>query len=119
MQQIQVEMISTQTRKARRASTGDAISSDFIGLHFGDQEDTLALTGNHVPEKLLGAAIPVVSRGIDQRHAELNAGAYRLCFERWRVSSLPQMPGALAERGDGGAVWKPHGTPRGLRYRGH
>src|ERR1700735_740976 len=115
MQQIQIEMVGAKTREARRASTGDAISGDLIGLHFGDQEYAIALTGDHVPDKFLGAAVSVVSRGIDQCHAERNSGTDRLFFDRWRVSALPQMPGALAERGDDAAIWKPHATPWGLR----
>src|SRR5271170_202291 len=101
-------MLGAETNEARRAGTRDAISRDFIGLHLGDQKYTIALTGDHVPDEFLGAAISVISRGIDQRHAERNAAAYRLLLERWRVPSLPQMPRALAERGDDGTVWKPH-----------
>jgi hypothetical protein len=41
-----------------------------IALHLGDQEYALALTGKHVTKELLGAAVAVVSRRIEQGHAE-------------------------------------------------
>jgi len=34
----------------RLASTRDAVSGHLIGLHLGDQEYTVALTGNHVTD---------------------------------------------------------------------
>ena len=61
MQQIEIEMVGAETSEARLASTGDAISRHLIGLHLGDQEYTVALTGNHVTNELLGAAISVIS----------------------------------------------------------
>jgi len=117
MQQIEIEMVGAETSEARRAGTGDAISRHFIGLHLGDQEYTVALTGNGVTDELLGAAISVISRRIDQRQAERSAGVHRFFFNSWRMPSLSQMPGALSERRDGGAVWKPYGTSCGLRCR--
>src|ERR1700747_2003019 len=99
-------MVGVQTSEARLASARDAISRHFIGLHLGDQEYTVALTGNRVTDELLGAAIAVISRRIDQRQASRNAGVHRLFFNSRGMPSLSEMPGALTERRDGGAVWK-------------
>ena len=71
---------------------------DFIALHLGDQEDTVALALEHVSKELLGAAVAVVSRGVDQRHAERDARAQRLFLDIRRMSSLAQMPATLPER---------------------
>src|ERR1035441_5243285 len=82
MQQIEIQMLAAETSEARRASTRDAIAGHLIALHLGDQEYAVALTGNHVTNELLGAAVAVVSRRIDQRHAERNACAQRLFLDR-------------------------------------
>src|SRR3981081_1820702 len=121
MQQIEIEMVGAETSQARLASPRDAIARHFTrhfpGLHLGHQEYALALTGNHVTNELLGAAVAVVSRRIDQGHAERNACAQRLFLDSWRMPSLTEVPAALAERRDGGAVWKLYGTRGRLRRR--
>src|ERR1700733_1180413 len=110
-------MVAAQTSEARRASTRDAIAGHLIALDLGDQEYALALTGNHLTDELLGAAVAVVSRRIDQRHAERNAGAQRLFLDSWRMPSLTEVPAALTERRHGSAVWKLYGTRSRVRRR--
>ena len=61
MQQIEIHILAADTSEARRACTCDAIARHLIGLHLGDQEYAIALTGNHVTNDLLGAAVAVVS----------------------------------------------------------
>src|ERR1700682_4955720 len=117
MQQIEIKILAAETSEARRASTRDAIARHFIALHLGDQEYGIALTGNDVTKELLGAAVAVVSRRIDQCHAERNACAQRLFLDSWRMSSLTEMPAALTERRDGSAVWKLDGTGTRCRLR--
>jgi len=117
MQQIEIKILSAETSEARRASTRDAIARHLIALHLGDQEYAVALTGNHVTNELLGAAVAVISRRVDQRHGERNACAQRLFFNSWRMSSLTEMPAALTERRDGSAVWKLYGTGTRCRLR--
>ena len=107
-------MVSAKASEARLASAGHAVSSHFMRLYFGDQEDTVALTGNHVTQKLLRAATPVISRRIDQRHAERHACSHSLFFDSFRMFSLSQMPRALTDRADNSSVWKFYGPPRGL-----
>src|SRR5262249_38998722 len=69
-----------------------------------------ALIDNRTTDELLREAVAVISRRVDQRHAERDAGAYRFFFDRLRMLSLREMPGALAERWNSGTVWKPYGT---------
>src|ERR1700756_443249 len=106
MQQIEIQMLAAEPSETRRASTRDAIARHLIALHLGDQEYAVALTGNHVTEESLGAAVAVVSRRIEQRHAERNPGAQRLFLDRRRMPSLTEVCAALTERRDGRAVWK-------------
>src|SRR3984885_8978499 len=110
-------MVAAQTSEARRASTRDAIAGHLIALDLGDQEYALALTGNHLTDELLGAAVAVISRRIDQRHAERNACAQRLFLDSWRMPCLTEVPAALTERRDGSAVRKLDGTHSRLRRR--
>jgi hypothetical protein len=84
MQQIEIEMVGAQTRKTPLASTRDAIRAigkHGIGLHLGNQKYAVALAGHHVTNELLGAAVAIISRRIDQGHAERNAGAQRLFLD--------------------------------------
>src|ERR1700680_1589956 len=117
MQQIEIQMFAAEPSESRRASTRDAIARHLIALHLGDEEYAVALTGNHVTNELLGAAVAVVSRRIDQRHAERNACAQRLFLDNWRMPCLTEVPAALTERRDGRAVWKLYFTRNRLRRR--
>src|ERR1700733_4967588 len=117
MQQIEIQIFGAEPSEARRASTRDAIARYLIALHLGDEEYTVALTGNHATNELLGAAVAVVSRSIDQCHAERNAGAQRLLLDSRRMPSLTQVPTALTERRDGHAVRKLYGARARLRRR--
>src|SRR5205085_1078552 len=101
VQQIEIDRVGAETPKARLTSTRDTISGDLVGLHFGDQEDSLPLAGDYVLEELFGAAVAVISGCIDQRHAQRNACAECLLLDSLRMSSLAEMPAALAERRDG------------------
>src|ERR1039457_422601 len=117
MQQIEIQMFTAEPREARRASTRDAIARHLIALHLRDQEHAVALTGNHVTNELLGAAIAVVSRRIDQRHAERNACAQRLFLDSCRMPSLTEVPATLTEGRDGSAVRKLYGARSRIRRR--
>jgi hypothetical protein len=57
VQQIEVEMISTQTAEARLASARDTVSCYVVRRHFGDEEYTIALTGNDTPDQFLPPAV--------------------------------------------------------------
>jgi hypothetical protein len=104
MQQVEIEMISAETGEARLASARDAVSRHVIGQHLGDQEYAVALIGNHVADQFLGAAVAVHLSRVDQRHPERKACAQRFLLNSFRVSSLREMPRALTERRDDGAI---------------
>src|SRR5450631_4013872 len=97
-------MISAETGEARLASLLNAVSCHVIGQHLGDQKHTVALTGNHVADQFLGAAVAVRLRRVDQRHPERKARTQRFFLDSFRMSSLREMPRALTERRDDGAV---------------
>ena len=96
VQQIEIEIIGPETR--RLASHARAMPSPVtsIGLHFGDEEYSVTLTGNHMAYQFLRAAVSVISRRVDQRHAERNA-----CAQRLFLKQLPDVcPGRDARSPD-------------------
>src|SRR5262249_39967919 len=96
MQQIQIEVVSTETSEASVTSMRHAISSHLIGFHLGDHEGTVPLTGNHAFNQFLRSALTIIYRCVNQRHAERKARLQRLFFFGCRMSPLPEMPRALA-----------------------
>src|SRR5262245_41500574 len=114
MQQIEIEMVSPEAFEACLASSRDAVSRHMIGRDLGDQKNAVALAGNRATDKSLGA---VNFRGVDYRHPEGNAGAYRFFFGRLRTFSLSQTCGALAQGRDDSAVAKLDRSPCRCRGR--
>jgi hypothetical protein len=106
VQQIQIEIVSTETGEASVTSMRHGISSHLIGFHLGDHEGTVTLTGNHAFNQFLRTALTVISRCVNQCHAERKARSQRLFFFGCRMSSLPEMPKTLTNRRDDGAVMK-------------
>src|SRR5215831_149554 len=103
VQKVEIEMIYSETGKARLARARDAVSRHVSLPDFGDQENTISLTGNRTADKFLG---PVQLRRVDQRHPEGKACAQRFFFSGLRVSPLSKTPRPLTESRDDGAIAK-------------
>jgi hypothetical protein len=73
MQQIEIEIVSTETSKASVTSARHVISSHLIGFDLGDHEGSVTLSGNHAFNQFLRTAVTVISRCVDQRHAKRKA----------------------------------------------
>src|SRR4029077_15135243 len=97
-----------ETTEASLASTRHAVSRHFVGLHFGNKECSVTLTGNRVAYQFLGATVTVIPRRVDQRHTERNACAQRFFLSRFRMPSLAQTSRTLTDRRDNGAVPQLH-----------
>src|SRR5262245_12427953 len=67
VQQIEIEMVSTEAFEACLASTRDPVSRHVVGRHLGNQENAITLTSDCATNEFLGA---VNFRGVDQRHSE-------------------------------------------------
>jgi hypothetical protein len=104
-------MISAETGEARLASARDTVSRHVTGPHLGDEEYAVALTGNHVANQFLGAAVAVHLRRVYQRHPERKACTQRFFLNSFRMSSLRELRRALTERRDDGAVVELYRTP--------
>ena len=94
-------MIRAETGKARLARARDAVSRQMSPPDLGDQEDTIALTGNRTADEVLRA---VDLRRVDQRHPERQACAQRFFFGGLRMSSLSKARRPLAECRDDRAI---------------
>ena len=80
--------------------------------HFGNQEYLFTPTRNDATNQLLRIAVSINLRRINQSHAQRDAFAQRVFFDRCGVSSLTQTRRALTERWDDGSVVKSHCSPR-------
>src|SRR5258708_5119739 len=118
MQHIEIDIIGAETPDASLERTREKTFDDLVCLHLGDDKHTVALTGNRAAKQFLGsAAFAVISRRVDDRHAERDAGAQRLFLNGQGMAALGERPGALTERGDDRATGKFYGTGFGLRFR--
>ena len=86
------------------------------GEDFGDEGDVLAEGGDGLADESLGAAVAVHFRGVDEGEAELDAAAEGGNFCGAGGGRVAEVPGALADAGDG-AVGDAERGP-GLRLGG-
>src|SRR6516162_7046390 len=64
VQEIEIEMVSPETGKARLTSARDTISACMRRPYLGDYEYAIALTGNHVADQFLSAHVAIYLRRI-------------------------------------------------------
>src|SRR5262249_24350516 len=65
VQQIEIEIISTETSKAPLARACDAVFRCMTGQYLGDQKYAIALTSDHAADEFLGAAVTVHFSRVD------------------------------------------------------
>jgi hypothetical protein len=80
------------------------------GPRLGHQEYAIALASDRAADEFLGMAVAVYFRSVDDRHAKRNAGAQRFFLGGWWTPSFAEMPGALTQRWDSGAISEPDGS---------
>jgi hypothetical protein len=69
-----------------------------FGKDLADKEQLIAASGDRFADKHLGSAVRVHLRGVDQRHAEIDAEAERRNFLLSTPHVFSHAPRALAER---------------------
>jgi len=72
MQQIQVNDLDAKTLEAALACFWQFRARRVVRIHFGDNENAVALTLNRIGHDLFRAAFAVHLGGIDQSHAEID-----------------------------------------------
>src|SRR5215472_8043633 len=107
VREVKIEVFSPETAKARLASAHNGISGRHV-IHFGDQEYAVALAGNRAADQFLGAAVAVPLRRVNQRHTEGKPCAQPFFLKSRRMSPLAEMPRALTDCRNDGAVAKFH-----------
>lgn len=60
MQQIEVDKVGAQPAEAPLAHTLDSNSGRVPGLHFGDQKNALAQSGDRATKEFLGMAVAII-----------------------------------------------------------
>ena len=114
MQQIEIEMISTEPGKASLTSTNHGVSGGVARFHLRYYEGAVTLAGNHALDQFFGTAFTVIPRCVNKLHPERKARAQRFFFVGCRTSSPTNIRRALTDRRDNGAVAKLDG-PRCAR----
>jgi hypothetical protein len=97
------EIVSAETTKASFASARHRVARDFVFLNFGNQARAIPLTSKRLAYQLLRAAVTVISRGVDQDHAERTCGQ-RFLLQLRRMPALAEMPGILTDCRHNGAI---------------
>lgn len=113
MREVKIEVFSPETGEARLASARDGISCRHV-VHFRDKEYAVALTGDRAADQFLGAAVAVPLRRVNQRHTERKACAQRFFLNSCRMSALAEMPRALSQRRNNGAIRELYGAPSSI-----
>jgi len=116
VQEIQVELVGGEAREALRARVVRALASRTAGPHLPDEEHLAAPPGDRLPDEPLALPVRVELGGVDECHAEIDAGAQRLDLDLPRMAALGEVPRAHAEGGDRLAARKVDG---GHREHGH
>src|SRR5262249_13727463 len=73
MQEIEIDAVDLEPVEARLASGDGASAGGVLRQHLADDEDLLAAALDGFGHDLLGTAIAIHLRGVDQRHAEVEA----------------------------------------------
>ena len=117
VQQVEVEPVGPSRSRLRSQAALVPRARRVLGQDLADQEDLVPAPRDRLGDHALGAARAVHLGGVDQGHAEVEAEAERSCFRRRLPPALAHVPGALAERRDGGAVGERAGLIRPRRQR--
>src|SRR6476469_54370 len=96
MQEVAIQPIGPQPLQRSLACRDRPSARGILRHHLRDEKDTVAAPGNRFADDVLG--LPVILRGIDVSHAELNAVAQR--GDRRRAICAVYVPSALADDAD-------------------
>jgi hypothetical protein len=98
VQQIEIEAVRSETPQAVLARSDRTRLCRIFGKDLADKEQFVAASGDRFADKHLGSAVRVHLRGVDQRHAEIDAEAERRNFLLSTPRVFSHAPRALAER---------------------
>jgi len=100
MQQVKVDHIHLEPHEAALAGDDGAAPRGIVRQHLADQEHRVAAPLDRLADQLLGAAVRIHLRRIDQGHAEIDAEAQCRDFVRAPAEIFGHVPSALPENRD-------------------
>jgi len=106
VQQVEIDAVGFEPLQAALAGLDRAATRGVLRQHLADEENLVAPVHDRRADELLGTAVAVHFRGVDQVHAEIEAEAQRRNFLAAPPAIFAHAPGALPERWHGLAARK-------------
>src|SRR3954468_16648560 len=105
MQEIEVQIIGAEPLQTRGAGSERQVSSRVTRQHLTHEKYVLATLCDRLADELLGRAVAIHLRCIDEGHAEIETKTNRGDLVVALARALTHAPGAQAKRGQGLARW--------------
>src|SRR3954471_18787784 len=105
MQEIEVQIIGAEPLQTRGAGSERLLSSRMTRQHLTHEKNVLATLCDRLADELLGRAVAVHLRCIDDGHAEVETETNRGDLVVAPARALTHAPGAQTKRGHGHARW--------------
>ena len=96
MQQVQVDMLTTQAFQAALTGRLDPIQAGVVWIHLADQEHLVSAPGDGLPHHLLCAALAIHLGGVDQAQSQIQALTQRGDLTRAQAFVLAHTPSPQA-----------------------
>jgi len=97
VQEVEVYMIGAEALQARFAGGDRAAAARVVGQHLADEVHRVALSSDRLADHGFGTAIGIHFRRIDERHAEIDAGAQTVRLFGHRGIAFAHVPGSEPE----------------------
>lgn len=98
VQQIEIDAIGAQPFETALARLDRACQAGIPGIDLADDENLVAPAPDRLADDLFCATVAVHFGGVDQRHAEIDAGPQAFDLRFGMAGILAHRPGSLAER---------------------
>ena len=100
VQEVEVEVVRVQPLQARHAGGERPVERRVLGEDLADEEDVVAAPGDRPADEPFAGAGAVHLGGVDEGHAQVEAGPQRSDLDVGRMAAVAEMPRTHAEDGD-------------------
>jgi hypothetical protein len=97
VQEVEIDVVGLEPLQTALAGFDDTVPRSVVGQHLADDEEAVAQPARGLGNDLLGGAIAVHFRGVDQGQAELDSEPDRRRLFLRAAAVLAHVPSALAE----------------------
>ena len=109
VEQVQVQAVHPHPAQTVLTGPEDVPPARVVGVHLGHQEELIPVIAPDGPsQQLLGSAVAVHLRGVDEGDARLDARPQGPLLLGGAAAALPQIPGPHAQAGHLGPVVQGH-----------